>query len=64
MSIEFSRGMQERHEERLTRRGRTSTISSGTKKISAFIFLAIEMASLAGITVQSASAPCNPKART
>ena len=32
---------------KLTRRGRTSTISSGTKKINAFIFLAIEIASLA-----------------
>lgn len=32
---------------RLTSRGRTSTISSGTKKIRAFIFLAIEMANLA-----------------
>ena len=31
----------------LTRRGRTSTMSSGTKKMSAFVFLAMEMASLA-----------------
>lgn len=34
-------------EERRTRRGRTSTISSGTKKIKAFIFLAIEIANFA-----------------
>lgn len=31
----------------LTRRGRTSTISSGTRKISAFIFLAIDIANFA-----------------
>jgi hypothetical protein len=31
----------------LTRRGLTSTMSSGTRKIKAFIFLGIEMASLA-----------------
>lgn len=31
----------------ITKRGRTSTISSGTKKIKAFIFLAIEIANLA-----------------
>ncbi len=43
------------HMGRLTKRGRTSTISSGTKKMSAFIFLAIEMASLAGSTFDTIS---------
>lgn len=37
----------DQQQRRLTSRGRTSTISSGTKKIKAFIFLAIEMANLA-----------------
>ena len=41
----------------LTKRGRTSTISSGTRKIRAFNFLAIEIASFAVKTRTHESAP-------